>query len=388
MLVLCGTLTLGLWPFHAPRNDVTWLRNENGLRFGGYGSLLSTEKFQITDSEDQASSSLELWIQPGLTNDHSTLLAFSTAKNPLQLSLHQYRSGLILAREIQGIEQRTAVIGINDVFDQTKPIFITVTSGPAESAMYFDGRLARTFPGFRLGKDLSGQLVIGSSPVDVDGWLGKLKGLAIYHKELTAQEVARHFETWTKQDAPELRANEGLAALYLFNEHGGNVVHSAGHPDLNLYIPRRFSLPYQTFLKPFWKEYEFSWSYLETSLLNVIGFIPLGFFFYAYWRSAKPIKSAALVTVALGFAVSLSIEILQSYLPTRNSGTADLITNTLGTFLGVKLNGSKALQTLLTKVFSDPLLSPSDTIGRVETPNVFSPRKAFHRVVEWLFSFE
>jgi VanZ family protein len=351
MLVLCGTLTLGLWPFHAPRNDVSWLSNENGLRFSGYGTLLSTEKFQMTDSEDQASSSLEFWIQPGLTNDHSTLLAFSTAKNPLQLSVHQYRSGLILAREIQGVEHRTAVIGIDGVFDQTKPIFITITSGPAESAMYFDGRLARSFPGFRLGKDLSGQLVIGSSPVDVDGWLGKLKGLAIYHKELTAQEVARHFETWTKQGAPELRPNESLAALYLFNEHGGNVVHTAGHPDLSLYIPSRFSLPYQPFLKPFWREYEFSWAYLETSLLNVIGFVPLGFFFYAYWSSAKPIKAAALVTVALGFAVSLSIEILQSYLPTRSSGTTDLMTNTVGTFLGVKLYGSKALQTLLTRVF-------------------------------------
>ena len=346
MLVLCGTLTLGLWPFHAPRNDVRWLRNENGLRFSGYGTLLSAVKFQIADSEDQAFSSLEIWIQPGLTNDASTLLAFSTAKKPLQFSLHQYRSGLILVREVQGNE---SVIGIDDVFDQTKLIFITITSGPVKTAMYFDGSLSRAFPGFRLGKDFSGQLVIGSSPVAVDGWLGKLKGLAIYHKELTAQEVARHFETWTKQGAPELQANEALAALYLFDEHGGNVVHCAGHPDLDLYIPKRFSLPYQPLLKPFWKEYQFTWDYLATLVLNVIGFIPLGLFFYAYWRSAKPIKSAALATVAFGFAVSLSIEILQSFLPTRNSGTTDLLTNTVGTFLGVKLYGSKALQTLLSK---------------------------------------
>ena len=348
MLVLCGILTLGLWPFHAPRNDVSWLRNENGLRFSGYGTLLSTEKFQIADSEDRASSSLEIWIQPGLTNDGSTLLAFSTARNPLQFSLHQYRSGLILVREVKGIE---SVIGIADVFDQTKPIFITITSEPAKTVMYFNGSLSRAFPGFRLGKDFSGQLVIGSSPVAVDGWLGKLKGLAIYNKELSAQEVARHFETWTKQGAPELQANEALAALYLFDEHGGDIVHCAGRADLNLYIPKRFSLPYQPLLKPFWKEYEITPDYLATLLLNVIGFIPLGFFFYAYWRSAKPIKSAALVTVVFGFTVSLSIEILQSFLPTRNSGTTDLLTNTVGTFLGVKLYRLKALQTLLARVF-------------------------------------
>jgi len=351
ILVLCGTLTLGLWPFHAPRNDVSWFRNENGLRFSGYGTLLSVGKFQITDSGDQASSSLEIWVQPGLTSHSSTLLAFSTVKNPLQLLLRQYRSGLIL--EIQDIE-RTAVIGIDNIFDHAKPIFITITSGPAKTAMYVDGSLCREFPGFQLGKDFTGQLVIGSSPVAVDGWLGQLKGLAIYYKELTPQEVVRHFETWVKQGAPELRGNESLAALYFFNERGGDVVHNTRNLGLNLYIPKRFSLPYHPLLKPFWKEYAFTWDYLNDLLMNVVGFIPLGFFFCAYWRLTKPIKSAGLVTVAFGFAVSLSIEILQSYIPIRDSGTTDLVTNTVGTFLGVKLYSSQTIQTLFQSVFETP----------------------------------
>ena len=83
--------------------------------------------------------------------------------------------------------------------------------------------------------------------------------------------------------------------------------------------------------------------------MNVIAFIPLGFIFYAYWRLARPIKSAAFVTVVLGMAVSLTIEIGQSYLPPRSSGTTDLITNTFGTFLGVKLYASKTLQTLFAR---------------------------------------
>jgi len=93
----------------------------------------------------------------------------------------------------------------------------------------------------------------------------------------------------------------------------------------------------QKFLSPFWEEFYPNWAYWDDVLINIAGFVPLGFLFCAYFSLAGRIKRPFLVTILLGFTLSLLIETLQAFLPTRDSGTTDLITNTLGTYLGSEL---------------------------------------------------
>ena len=40
--VLIIILIAGLWPFHAPKNQVSWLSNGNGLHFGEYGVVFGS----------------------------------------------------------------------------------------------------------------------------------------------------------------------------------------------------------------------------------------------------------------------------------------------------------------------------------------------------------
>jgi hypothetical protein len=212
---------------------------------------------------------------------------------------------------------------------------LTITSGVRGTAVYTEGVLAKTAPQFRLSmKGFAGRLVLGDSPGQPDNWSGQLLGLALYRRELTAVQVVRHYDSWTHGEQPEISGDKGNTVLYLFNERAGRVVHNHARSGVDLYIPEKYFVSDKIFLEPFWKEFSMSRSYWGAAYKNIVGFVPFGFCFCACF-SARRISRAALVTVILGCLVSLTIEILQAYLPTRDSGTTDLFTNTLGTYIGV-----------------------------------------------------
>ncbi len=335
MATLCGILVAGLWPFHAPTNKVNWLQNENGLHFGDYGSILSQGAFMARTSKSDTSCSIEIWLEPGITDDSNTFLAFYSAGAPsVQFSLHQSIHDLNVRRETLGGNHRarTDKFMVDNVFLKKKPVFVTVTSGLLGTSVYVDGALRKMSPSFRLSdKDCSGRLVVASSPIANDSWSGRLLGLAVYDRELTGDEVSQHYEGWTKAGRPAITENERAVALYLFNERKGSIVRNQIDPATDLLIPERYFVLRAPFLQPAWDEYYPGWSYWKYVGMNIGGFIPLGFVFCAY---VSETKRRVLVSIILGFTVSLSIEILQAFLPTRDSGTTDLITNTLGTAIG------------------------------------------------------
>jgi hypothetical protein len=200
-----------------------------------------------------------------------------------------------------------------------------------------NGALVRISPSFRLSsRDLTGQLIVGNHPLVDNGWQGQLRRLAIYNRELTAAEVLQHYEAWTTNRRAEIK-NENPVALYLFNEGMGNVVHNQMNSETDLHIPERYFVLHAPFLEPPWDEFDPSWSYCKNVLINIGGFVPLGFFFCAYFTSMRGLDRPVLATIVLGGVVSFTIEVLQAFLPTRDSGLTDIITNTLGTGIGAML---------------------------------------------------
>lgn len=334
--ILGGILTAGLWPFHPPKNQVTWLRKDNGLQFGDYGSIMSSGPFPELGAPYRTAT-VEIWLQARLINDTNTVLSFYTPHGPLGFSLHQSRADLVLDSHVltEQTGEKAIHLSVPGVF-RAWPVFITITLTGRETAVYTDGSVVRTFPPLLIPVP-TGRLLVADSPLESDSWSGRLRGLAFYRQALTASEVRQHWETWTTHERPVIADGQHCVALYLFNEHTGSVVRNQVPVGVNLSIPDRYGVVDQTMLQPMWEEFYPSWGYWKSVCVNVIGFAPLGFLVCAYLASLSGVRRAGLFTLAFGFSVSVAIELLQAYLPTRHSGTTDIITNTLGTYIGVSV---------------------------------------------------
>jgi VanZ family protein len=233
----------------------------------------------------------------------------------------------------------TTRLDMADVFRQGRLAFVTLTSTGGQTSVYLNGAPIKKAANFPISiQDFAGELVVGNSPIAGGSWRGQVRGLAVYDAALSPVEVLQDFETWSRKGRPDISETRDAVALYVFDEHAGNVIHNQVSSGTDLYIPEHYLVVDQAFLRPFWVEYHPGRSYWEgVVLINVIGFIPFGFLFCAYFSLSGRIRRPALVAILLGFTVSLTIECLQALLPTRDSGTTDLITNTLGTCIGVCL---------------------------------------------------
>lgn len=335
---MCTILTLGLWPFHSPKNGVTWLGNHNGLRFGRYSTVISSGSFQVTPPGRPPEGSFEIWLQPYRIWDSGTLLTFYKHGDLFQFSLQQDQTDLLLRTLTEDGQHRTGTerLRLKEVFRKLSSVFITITSGVNGASIYIDGALASAYPHAPVfAGNFNGLAVLGDSPGQNDSWRGQLWGFAIYGKQLSAAQVYHNYATWKQTGRPEPIEDVNNVALYLFDERSGRVVRDKGRSGVDFYIPETYLVLDKIVLEPFWTEFSMTRSYWGAALKNIVGFIPVGFCFYAYLSSVLPRKRAVLFTVALGTAISLTIEILQAFLPTRESGTTDLITNTLGTVMGV-----------------------------------------------------
>jgi hypothetical protein len=355
ILVVAILFAAGLSPFDPfPRNQVTWLPGGKGLRFGEHGLVMSKDPLQSARLNRDSPCTLEVRVQPAVTaNGSGTVVAFYTAKNPSQFRLMQWRDFLLIRKDYPDAKghMKTSEVDLEHTFVVGEPVSFTITASPEGSVAYRNGMRAASTTRTALScSDLAGELVLGDSAVIDNSWEGNILDLVIFDRQLTAKEIASEYARWTaNQTIQEPGGDEHIVAHYAFTEGSGRSVNGEPASASHLYIPEIFKVPHKKMLMWPWEESPDKLSVRDLSI-NIFGFVPFGCVFLAYLTWHWHLKHPAIVTVLAGATISLTIEILQEYIPGRDSGLLDVITNTFGTFLGVLLFRWAPMQDLTRKL--------------------------------------
>ena len=144
-------LIAGSWPFHAPKNEVGWISNGNGLRFGKHGVTASPDTFGLAGSKPGISCSLEIWVNQitlikGVLYSHFIRRTIVSSDS----RLHQSIGDLLLRRKAAYGGRAKATMYIEGLFRKSKPLFLTITASAQGTVVYLNGALVRTSPQFGL----------------------------------------------------------------------------------------------------------------------------------------------------------------------------------------------------------------------------------------------
>jgi hypothetical protein len=233
----------------------------------------------------------------------------------------------------------TRRIVASQIFKNSQEAFLSITTGKEGTTAYIDGRLIKRKKDLKLkipheGK--STRLILGNSVYGNSFWRGEIYGLAFYNHVLKPEQVKSHFDTWSKARDFSFAKKEKPFLLFLFDEREGisSFDHTNGNHHLN--IPKRVHVLKKRMLSLPWVDLKLDQSFIQDFIVNLVGFIPLGFFLCATLFEFGGIfqNRVILVAVIFSFTISLLIEISQAWMPSRSSQILDLLLNTSGALIG------------------------------------------------------
>jgi hypothetical protein len=207
-------------------------------------------------------------------------------KTPEVTLFGQWRSHLVIRNRADDPALRKRgkpyqEMGLHNALLKNQEALITVTSGTAGSVIYINGQLARSYPRHRLlsgSKEEPIRIILGNSPTGHGYWQGDISGLAVYNRVLTREQISRSYQEWISGKTQLPSADSGCMALYLFDEREGKVVHNQVSAGGELMIPEVFAPLQRIVLISPWLDFEWSLVYFQDVAVNIIGFMPFGFF--------------------------------------------------------------------------------------------------------------
>ncbi len=345
---LVGLFMVGLWPFdfgiRRTENHVRWLQGQEGIRIPP-GGMVRTEMppRNLYQAMTEANA---LTIETVIRTDHhrqggpARIVSYSMGTRACNFTLGQEKDSLVFRlrtgkSDVNGLPS----VNVPGVFVTDEPLHIAATYDGSSARLYVNGRLLKEQS--YMGGDLQNWndscfLVLGNEITGNRPWQGEIHCLALYDRTLGNGEIFRHYSMVRRGGRPLNRAEPGLLALYTFEEGKGKYLFdkSRAGGSSPLYIPPEFRVSNTVFpMSPFHDV--MGYLDLRDLLVNILGFLPLAVLVYlVYYRRLKSFLLVGIVALALGLAVSLSVEIVQTYSMQRWALTLDTLYNVSGTVLG------------------------------------------------------
>lgn len=344
VVVLVLILFFGLRPKDFDfSNSVKRIEGQSGIRFGKYGIAYSDPIKEMREDNGIGENgfSIEIALKPlNYQEGFNFIFVFHNGVDRNQLLLGQWRSWIIVMNgDDYNHKRRVKRIAVKAVSPDPAIQFITITTGRYGTNVYLDGELVKSKNDLTLQIPYGdkARLTLGNSLYGRHSWRGDIYGFALYNHILTEQDTALHFKRWSQDRSFSFAKFGKPSVLYCFDEKEGTRVSDQAGGDHHLNIPLRMPILKKVFLSSPWRGVNINKNGIEDIVLNLVGFIPLGFVFsttLAGFGGAFQ-KKAVYITLFLCVLVSLVIEIAQAWMPSRSSSQLDLMCNTAGSLIGI-----------------------------------------------------
>lgn len=337
-----GVLLVGLDPRGFEfRNGVEWAKDGTGITFGEHG-LAYTEAFstQATDQQSGRDLTIELALRPDEEADPGFhfIAVVHSGSDRSQLLIAQWRQTIIVMNgDDYDYSRRLPRLSAQVTDYEGESFYLVVTSDAGGSTLYINGKSvdANEDLTLRLPTDRNpGRLVLGNSVYGDSPWHGQLDGFALHRVAFGEETRQHHLELWLRDRSfiADQYASGDLS--YPLTECSGRTASDRSMNGVDLQFPRE-----ETFVAP--RLFAFGTTMLDLDdaadvLINVCGFIPLGFALIALLPKRRSVTQlpALAAACAIGFVLSFGVELAQAWIPSRSSSYLDLMLNVAGTGIG------------------------------------------------------
>lgn len=317
-------LAATFWPYNFfPPNNISW-EPGGGLRFSE-PSIAYTKPF-ISGLHEVSEFTLLVHFAADLPGQSSWILSHGVDFNEKNLLVGLYVDQLVVELT-RG--RRNLQATLKGVLERGKPTWLGVVFDGKALSIYLDG-VKRKMVRRRFQDStwhMSYPLVLGARADGKYPWSGVFYRLALVGIPATESDMG---------DPESFLSGTDRLLDYRFGSENRNVANDGRIGSGPVMIPERFQ-PYQRAIpltiEELWNPPPI-WSDI---ILNILGFIPVGFLLAALLRPKLGVVPTVLIVLLVSFVFSLSIEFLQAFVPKRWSTLTDVITNSAGGLFGAGL---------------------------------------------------